>query len=269
MDVSPDCNELDSGPLAASRTDEAASDTEAAEVRKTTDVLLWSMQLCSLRRYFHQRFWEEESREAEYASRIEAIPRLESVAEHCWHVADSVLLIGPSFDLDLCRCLQLAVLHDKMEITIGDKSPIGRSGTGSSTHAFNEGKRLKKEDLEREAISAYLAWLPAAARRTQAPIFFELLNGHTNEVHFVRAIDKLQALAFVISKKKGVMHDKHLKFTLRYSAKAVEYYPALEPYYRELRSRLLKAVAKVRKQTALDLELFLDTVQLSLSLDEA
>src|ERR1700677_4110441 len=48
------------------------------------DVIAWSMRLASIRRYFHQRFWEQETTEAEFASRLEPKPRLESVAEHSW-----------------------------------------------------------------------------------------------------------------------------------------------------------------------------------------
>lgn len=267
MDITSERSEAVVSRLASFDAAQGWPDVPVSEVKKNTDVMIWSMRLCSIRRYFHQRFWETETVEAEYAARIESSPRLESVADHSWHVCDTVLLIAPSYDLDLSTCLKLAVLHDKMEISTGDKSPIGRSGTGSSTHAFNESQRLRKEDLEREAISAYIASLSQSARRVQEPILLELLEGVTDESRFVKAIDKLQPLAFVISKKQGTMVDKHVKFTLRYSAKAIDYYPSLSPYYQELRSRLLQAVAKARKQTVPQLESFLDSVQLSL-LDE-
>src|SRR6185369_4217888 len=86
--------------------DDLIVDSEIAidkgEAKKDIDAILWSMRLCSIRRYFHQRFWENETAEAEYASRVEASPRLESVADHSWHVADTVLLLAshfPSLDL--------------------------------------------------------------------------------------------------------------------------------------------------------------------------
>ena len=79
-----------------------------AEIRRDIDTMLWSMRLCSIRRYFHQRFWEAETTEAEYASRLEASPRLESVAEHSWHVADTVVLLGGHFpSLNVHRCVTL------------------------------------------------------------------------------------------------------------------------------------------------------------------
>src|SRR5439155_15538091 len=56
---------------------------------------------------------------------------------------------------------------------------------------------------------------------------FELLDGATPEAQFVKAIDKLQALAFVLVKKHGELADRHLEFTLRYSEKVVLYFPPL------------------------------------------
>jgi 5'-deoxynucleotidase YfbR-like HD superfamily hydrolase len=237
------------------------------DVKRDIDAILWSIKLCSIRRYFHQRFWETETLEAEYASRLEAAPRLESVAEHSWHVADTVLLLGAHFSpLDVDRCVRLAILHDKMEITIGDKNPVGKSGTGESTHAFNADSRAAKENAERDAIERYLTRIRPSAAATQRECLFEILEGKTPEARFVKAIDKLQALGFVAVKKRGRMLDKHLKFTLQYSEKVVLYFPGLSAHYAELRSRLLSRVARYRKISVPDLERSLYNPQLTLSL---
>jgi len=237
------------------------------DVKRDIDAILWSMKLCSIRRYFHQRFWETETLEAEYASRLEATPRLESVAEHSWHVADTVLLLGAHFpSLDVDRCLRLAILHDKMEITIGDKNPVGKSGTGESTHAFNYDRKAAKDDAERQAIERYLTRIRPSAAASQREWLLEILEGKTPEARFVKAIDKLQALGFVTLKKRGGMLDKHLKFTLQYSEKVVHYFPDLSAHYVELRSRLLARVARHRKMSVPDLERSLYNPQLTLSL---
>ena len=236
------------------------------DVKRDIDAILWSMKLCRIRRYFHQRFWETETQEAEYASRIEPMPRLETVADHSWHVADTVLLLGGHFPaVNVDRCLRLAILHDKMEIVIGDKNPVGQSGTGQSTHAFNIDKQFQKEASEREAIATYLARLRPDARDGQAPALFEMLEGKSPESRFVKAIDKLQALAFVLAKKGGAMNDKHLRFTLKYSEKATSYFPDLGDHYFELRSRLLMQVARHRNTTVRQIERTLYTAQLPLS----
>jgi len=36
-------------------------------VKRDIDTMLWSMRLQYVRRYFHQKFWETETRNAEYA----------------------------------------------------------------------------------------------------------------------------------------------------------------------------------------------------------
>lgn len=230
-------------------SDEVRSDVviNQEDAKHDIDIMLWSMRLCSIRRYFHQRFWEAETQDAEYAARVESNPRLESVAEHSWHVADTVLILGEHFpQLNVDRCLKLAILHDKMEIIIGDKNPVGRDGAGKTTHAFNVVKRRQKDITERKAISIYLSSLRASARKSQSAALHEILEGKTEESRFVKAVDKLQALSYVLLKKRGDFKDKHLKFTLRYSEKALEYYPLLQTHYKELRSRLILQVARRR-----------------------
>lgn len=228
------------------------------------DVILWTMDLYKIRRYSHQRFWDSETRDAEYAARIEPFP-LESVAEHSWHVADTVLLLGGHFpSLKLDHCVRLAVIHDKMEIIIGDINPVGRNGTGSTTHAFNMQQQLQKNLSEREAIEVYIAKLRHSAQLGQAQDLLEILEGSTEEARFVKAVDKLQSLAFIFLKKKGKFEDKHLAFTLKYSERVIEFFPPLKKHYEELRSRLLSQVAKHRNMAVKEIEEQLNTKQLAL-----
>lgn len=235
--------------------------------KRDIDTMLWSMNLQKIRRYFHQRFWEAETRDAEYASRVEPFPRLESVAEHSWHVADTILLFGRHFSsLDIDRCITLALLHDKMEMITGDQTPVGRDGTGGNTHAFNAKMRDLKDLKERQAISFYLSRLSQDAREGQASAFYEMLDGKSKEAQFVKAIDKMQAFGYVLLKKKGVMEDKHLEFTLPYSRKSVQYWPGLVLHYEELRGRFMRQVARRRGISVKELEEFVDHYQIALPL---
>ena len=219
------------------------------DVKRDIDLMLRSMKLYSIPRFFGQRFWGDETLEAEHAMRIEPLPRLETVAEHSWHVADIVLLLGPKFPyLKLDRCIRMAILHDKMEIYTGDRSPTGKGKRGSIkfSHAFNEAKRIEKEMNEVDAIHTYLGQLSAFAQSEQRRDLFEFLEASTQEARFVKAIDKIQALTYVILKKKGDLEDDHIRFTLRYSQKAIEFFPHLGEHYQELRSRLLGQIARHR-----------------------
>ena len=241
------------------------SDLPIEDVERDINIILWTMNLYKIHRYSHQRFWESETLDAEYAARIEPFPRLESVAEHSWHVADTVLLLGGHFpSLNLDHCIKLAVIHDKMEILIGDKNPVGRNGTGSTTHAFNPQQQLQKNLSEREAIEMYIARLRHSAQSAQEEDLLEILEGLTEEARFVKAVDKLQSLAFIFLKKKGIFDDKHLAFTLKYSEKAIAYYPALKDHYQELQTRLLFQVAKQRNTTVTQIEAKFKAKQLDL-----
>ena len=232
------------------------------------DQILWSMRLQRIRRFYHQRFWREETIAAEFADKLEPFPRLESVAEHSWHVADCVILLAPHFQgINLAQSLQLAVLHDKLELITGDMNPVGPDGTGAQTHAFSVRQRFRKELGERGALTDYLRRLRPSTRDYQAALFSELIDAKTSEARFVKAVDKLQALAFVLLKKRGKMEAKHLRFTLAYSAKAVRYFPRLAQHYEELRCRLLVQAARSQGISVGQLEQLVLDWQLDLELE--
>lgn len=239
-------------PATQSKYDESGAPSHAwlfgpTEVNADLDLIMWSLKLASIRRYFHQRYWEKETTESEFASRVECGPRLESVADHSWHVADTVMLLAPRFEsIDCSRAVMLAILHDKMEISTGDISPVGRDGTGTRTHAFNAEARERKDQAEREAIATYLARVGDAARPMQASLLDELLNGRSDEARFVKAVDKLQALAYVIAKKSGRMSDSHLLFTMQYTSKVALSWPPLQAHLTHLLERLFVSIARVR-----------------------
>jgi len=207
-----------------------------------------------VRRYLNQKYWEKETADALYSEKIDSLPRIESLADHSWHVADIVLLVGAHFTkLDLNKCVQLAVLHDKLELIMGDKNPLGRDGTGLKTHAFNPIKGADKLKLERLALDEYTQKLGLEARAVQSPLFQEILDKRTPEALFVSAIDKLQPLTYILAKKRGALDNEHILFTLHYSHKSVAYFPSLFPYYKELTARLLSSVSRFRKISRSDL----------------
>ncbi len=217
--------------------------------------MLWSAQLHLVRRFFHQRFWEEETLAARFADRIEPGFKLESVSAHSWHVADTALLLLSRFpSLNRLRCLELALLHDKLEIITGDRSPVGRDGTGSKTHAFSEAARRLKDSDELRAAELYLDRLRPGAQAEQRAILAEAIEGITPEARFVKAVDKLQAFAFVLLKKDGDLKDRHILFTLRYVAKIREYYAGLTPHHDYLKGLFLESIASRRGCAVSDLE---------------
>lgn len=210
------------------------------EVKKDVDLILWSTKLSGLYRFTNQRFWENETIQNEYSLRIEGVnplgfstPRAESVAEHSWHIADMVLVIAPRFSrLNIGRCLMHAILHDKLEIITGDKNPLGRDGKGTKTHAFNERKKIDKDNLEREAMDIYLNKLNSYAFEIQKDILESTINTTSLESKFVKALDKIHPLSYIIRKKRGDMVDDHIIFTLKYSKTYYNYFPVFFYFWR-------------------------------------
>src|ERR1700760_4592538 len=89
------------------------------DIASDIDLMLWSYRLQKIRRWVHQPYWKEETLASEFADKLEEFPRLETVAEHSWQVADAVLLLAPSFPyIHRDHAVEIAIMHDKMEIAI-------------------------------------------------------------------------------------------------------------------------------------------------------
>jgi len=220
------------------------------------EVILMSFKLQGVRRYYNQVHWAEESRRAALADEIEPGFKLENVAAHSWHVADTAILLSPHFpQLDYSKVLTLAVLHDKLEMFTGDYDPVGPDGTGRKAHVFNAKFRKLKDQAELRALHYYLGHLREDIRLEHERLFQEIIEGQTKESLFIKAIDKLQALAFVFLKKGGRLSDEHLAFTVRYSRKVTDYFPELRNHYLALLSKLIDSVAQDRGVAQTDLTL--------------
>jgi 5'-deoxynucleotidase YfbR-like HD superfamily hydrolase len=242
------------------------------DIVKDVDLIMWSVQLSELYRFTHQRFWERETTAHEFAMRIDGldfegnkVPRAESVAEHSWHICDIALIIAPRFkDLNVQKCLLHAVLHDKLEIITGDKNPLGRDGKGTKTHAFNEEKRQAKDILEMEAMEVYLKKLNEQASLIQKEILEDTIYLKSNEAKFIKAIDKIHPLVYILRKKGGNMIDEHINFTLKYTSTCINFFPDIEPYYREFINRLFIEISNYRKIDVNNLKLKFSIEQLTL-----
>jgi 5'-deoxynucleotidase YfbR-like HD superfamily hydrolase len=229
------------------------------EVKADVDAIQQAFELQRVRRYYRQQHWSDESTAAEFSDRAEPGLKLENVAAHSWHVADAANLLAGHFpDLEPHRVVLLALLHDKLEIYTGDYDPVGPRGNGTGTHAFNDAMRSSKQMAELEAAECYLGRLRPGIREWQRSLLQEVIQGDSPEARFVKAIDKLQALAFVVEKKRGRLSDDHLLFTIRYSRKALVEFPRIRFHYAELLNRLLDSVAEHRglSRTELDKRVF-------------
>lgn len=241
--------------IAPSYPDDAPQAPAIDDVLADLRAILAAFELQRVRRYFRQHHWTEESAAAEAADRLEPGLKLENVAAHSWHVADCALLLSPHFpELDPGKAAILAILHDKLEMITGDFDPVGPGGRGLDSHAFDTSAAERKAEAEARAVEIYLSTLAPAPRSGQLPLLQELVAGTTAEARFIKAVDKLQALAFVLKKKDGVMSDEHLAFTLKYSMKALHYWPRLANHYWTLVAAMLGRVAAQRSTTVESVE---------------
>jgi 5'-deoxynucleotidase YfbR-like HD superfamily hydrolase len=217
------------------------------DISHDIDMFLWSFKLQDIRRWIGQPYWDQETAAAEFADKLEDYQRLETVAEHSWQVADAALLLAPSFPyLNMHRAVEIALLHDKMEIDTGDANPLGKDGTGAKGHAFNAEKQMSKDRKELHAIESYIARLRPEVARIHQAILLESLECQTPEARFVKGLDKMGALAFILLKKKGKVDDKHLTFLIKFTDKNDRYFPPLRRHSQELLRRIFRAAARER-----------------------
>ncbi|MES0863261.1 HD domain-containing protein [Ruegeria sp. SCPT10] len=229
--------------LLKSLTLEASSSVADAEARQDVDQIYKLFDLERTIRFFGQRYWENESR---FESARPGLLQLENVAAHSFQVANTVMLLGSRFpNLDIAKAIELAIVHDQLEMITGDKDPVGRYGDGSDTHAFSVSEREAKTAEEAAALKDFASNLAPNAAVLYYDLISEATAEKTLEAKFVKAIDKLQALAFVRVKKVGDLGPSHLSFTIRYSREGVKKFPQLQQHFSLILEDLLTDVERV------------------------
>lgn len=113
--------------------------------------------------------------------------RQESVAEHSWRLALSVLFSSKYLDreLDLEKALKMALLHDIAEVITGDV-PYFLAREGSPE------KQLKREQ-EKSAIAHIVQGLDEPVREELLGLWEEYEANQSYEARVVRALDKIEA----------------------------------------------------------------------------
>src|SRR5690606_34640786 len=138
------------------------------------------------------------------------------------------------------------VIHDKLEIRTGDIDPLGAQPTGTDKQVFSEDKKKLKDLIEMQGRQEYMLHLDPHIRAYQPTLCYESMNLTVPDRKFVKALDRIQPLCFIIPKKCGVMEDDHIAFTLKYSGTYDRHFPELKPYYDNLINRLLQSIADKR-----------------------
>ena len=110
--------------------------------------------------------------------------RSESSAEHSWHLAlmATVLAADHAAGVDLARVLAMLVIHDLVEVEVGDV-PV-----------YDEQLRLDIMAAEQRAAVALFGRLPQPQGDSLLALWHEFEAAETDDARFARAIDRLQPL---------------------------------------------------------------------------
>jgi putative hydrolase of HD superfamily len=112
---------------------------------------------------------------------LRGVTEPESVAEHSWHVAFLVWILGREVEgLDVLRAVELAMIHDLAEVRLGD---LPRTAS-----------RYLPRGVKHEAEGAALLELLASRAGLARELYEEYRRGETREARFVTACDKLQLM---------------------------------------------------------------------------
>ncbi len=106
--------------------------------------------------------------------------RRENAAEHSWHFALGVLLLREyGGDFDLFRALQMAIVHDLVEIDAGD------------TFVYDADGQNSRAERENAAADRLFGMLPDDQNREFRALWEEFEAGESREAQFALAIDRL------------------------------------------------------------------------------
>lgn len=111
--------------------------------------------------------------------------RRENSAEHSWHLALVAMLLvehAATERLDLLRVLQMALVHDLVEIDAGD------------TFVYDEQAALDKPQREQAAAERIFGLLPPDQARQLRALWDEFEARATPEARYAAAMDRLQPI---------------------------------------------------------------------------
>lgn len=110
--------------------------------------------------------------------------RLENDAEHSWHLAMLVLILGEYAEkpVDLTRVLKMVLIHDIVEIDAGD------------TFCYHPTAHEDKAERELRAAERLFGLLPPEQGHELRALWDEFELRQSNEARFANAVDRVQPL---------------------------------------------------------------------------
>lgn len=108
--------------------------------------------------------------------------RREDDAEHAWHLAMMVMVLGEYSNepIDNCHTMEMVMIHDLIEIYAGD------------TYAYDADGNKTKRERELKAADSLFAILPEDQGQRLRALWDEFEENMTAEAHFANMCDKIQ-----------------------------------------------------------------------------
>ena len=108
--------------------------------------------------------------------------RRENDAEHSWHFAVMAMILAEYADpeVNLCRVLKMALVHDLVEVYAGD------------TFAYDEQGNRDKEQREQQAADRIFGMLPEDQGKELRSLWEEFDAMKTKDALYAACIDRLQ-----------------------------------------------------------------------------
>lgn len=110
--------------------------------------------------------------------------RCENSAEHSWHLAMYALILADhaSGRINVGRVIQMLLIHDIVEIDVGDTPIHGEHG------------KDEQAELERRAAERIFGLLPAKQANDLLTLWGEFEAAATDDAKFAKSLDRLQPL---------------------------------------------------------------------------
>ncbi len=123
--------------------------------------------------------------------------RVENSAEHSWQVAFMALFLQEYAEgnLDICRVMQMLLVHDLVEIDAGD------------TFIYHEGNQSEKMEREMKAAQRIFGLLPEDQSNYLMELWQEFEREDSQEAKFAAALDRLQPVLHNYFNQGGNWHD--------------------------------------------------------------
>lgn len=157
--------------------------------------------------------------------------RRENDAEHSWHIALMVMLFkdyAPE-GADICRAVQMCVVHDLVEIYAGD------------TFAYDPNANQDKEEREKLAADKLFAQIPEHLAKDFRTLWEEFDGMETPTSKYAAAMDRLQPLLHNTLTDGHTWKEGHpsVEMVNRRMAPALEAIPQIRDWYEKNIQRAL------------------------------